>query len=113
MCCDVAEQRARYRHEQRGGNSFAANVADAEDKLLVVDVEVEQVATHSLGRLQRSEDVDVVAVGIGWECFGQHRHLDVVCYLQLTLKGRFLCRRALELLHIFGKRAFHLLERVA
>ena len=109
----VAEQRARHCHEQRGGDSLARHVADAEDELLVVDVEVEQVATHRLGRHQRPEDVDVVAVGVGREGLGKHRHLDVVRYLQLALEGGLLCRRALELLHVSGQRVLHLLERVA
>ena len=66
----VAEQRTRHRHKEGGWNTLARHVADAEVQLLVADVEVEEVATDTLGRGQRAIDVDIVAFRIWREGLG-------------------------------------------
>ena len=63
------------------------DVADAEEELLVADEEVEEIATDGLRRCQLSEDIDIVAIGIGGEDLRQHGHLNVAGYLELTLDG--------------------------
>ena len=50
-----------------------------------MDIEVEQVATYILSRFQETVDVDIIALRIWREGLRQHRHLDVMCYLQLVL----------------------------
>ena len=113
MLRDVAEQRACHCHHQRGGNAFSRYVADAEEELLVAQVEVEEVAANALGRGQLSENVDIVTLGEGREDFGQHGHLDVVGNAQLTLHGGFFRCSLLQLVHIVAQRFLHVLERVA
>ena len=48
----VAEQRPCDRHVERGGDTFARHVADAEEQFLVADVKVEQIAADALCRGQ-------------------------------------------------------------
>ena len=110
---DVAEERPCDSHDQRGRHTLARDVADAEEELLVADVEVEEVAAHILGRCQRTVDVDVVALGVGWERLGEHGHLYVVGHPQLVLDGGLRGRRGLQVVDVLGERALHVLERVA
>ena len=69
---DIAEQRTGDSHKHGGWNAFAGHVANAEEELVVTNIEVEEVATHRLCRRQRAIDIDIVAFRIGWESLGQH-----------------------------------------
>ena len=59
--------------------TFAGDVADAEEDLLVAEVEVEEVASDLLGRCQGGIALYVVAVGSGGELVGHHALLYGAC----------------------------------
>ena len=106
------EGRACYRHEERGRHTLARHVADAEEELLVAEVEVEEVAAHLLGRSQRGKELHVVAVLPGGELLGQHTHLYLAGDAQVTLYRCFLGRRVLQFLDVSHQRLLHIPERL-
>ena len=71
-----AEQRACHRHHQRGRNTLSTDVADDEKQFFVAEIEVVEVAAHFLRWRERTENIEVVAVGVGRKEFGQHTHLN-------------------------------------
>ena len=79
-----AEERPRDCHDQRCRHALSCHVADAEEQFLVADVEVEQVASHLLGRLQQTVYLQVVAFGIGRERLGYHGLLNVAGHAQFA-----------------------------
>ena len=66
------EQRASNGHQHGGGNTLAADVADAETDVVVEHEEVIEIAAHLACRRQRSEQFQVVAVGCSGECLRNH-----------------------------------------
>ena len=96
----ITEQRTGNSHYQRRRNTLARHIAYAEDKLVVADIEVVQVATDSLCGCHLSVNVHVVALRECRVCLRQHRHLDVVGNLQLTLNRGFGGSGTLQLLNI-------------
>ena len=109
---DIAEQRTGDSHKHGRGNTLARHVANAKEELIVTDIEVEEVATHRLGWCQRTIDIDIVALRIGRESLRQHRHLDIMGYLQLTLHSCLLGCRITQLIDIAGQGLLHVLKRI-
>ena len=105
-----AEQPRGLRHEQRGGNTLAAHVAQTEIEAVARQQIAVQVAADLLGRSHRGIHVESLAVG---EHAGQHRHLDVAGYVQLTLYRRLLRRSFLQFFNIVHQRLLHVTERLA
>ena len=108
-----AEGRTRHRHEERGGSTLARHVADAEEQLVVAEIEVEQVATYLLGRCQRGKELHVVAVVLRRELLGQHTHLDVTGNTEVALYRGLLGGGGLQLVDVFHQRLLHIPERLA
>ena len=100
---DGAEHSPGDCHEKRGGHTFARDVADAEEELLVAEVEVEQVAAHIFGRGQRGIDLNVVAVGPCGELIGQHAHLYAACDADVPVYRSFLGCCVLQLFDVFNE----------
>ena len=79
-----SEERPRDCHDERCRHALSCHVADAEEQFLVAYVEVEQVASHLLGRLQQTVYLQVVAFGIGRERLGYHGLLNVAGHAQFA-----------------------------
>ena len=73
----AAEHTSCHSHYQCGRYTFACHVADAEVQLLVADEEVEEVATHLLGRHHLAIDIDIGTLRERWIHLRQHSLLDV------------------------------------
>ena len=95
------------------GDALAGHVADAEEELLVADVEVEEVAADFLGGRQRGVEQHAVLVVAGGELLGEHAHLDVAGNAQVALDGGLLGRGGLELLDVLDERLLHVAEGLA
>ena len=104
---DASEQIAYHRHHQRRWHTLAADIADAEEESVALNKIVKQVATHSLGGCQRSEQVDVFPFGEWWELVGNHRHLNLFGHVQFTLHHGLLGGRLFQILDILHKRVLH------
>lgn len=80
-----AQQSARDGHEQRCGNSFAADIAHDEPQTIgIQQKEVEQIAAHFLGRGHGGMQLEVVAIREGRKLAGKHGALDHGGMLQLA-----------------------------
>ena len=77
-----AEESGGLCHEERGGDTLAAHVAEAEVELVVDEMVAIEVASYLLGGGHRGVEVDVGALG---EVAGHHRHLDVTRDTQVAL----------------------------
>ena len=109
----TAEHAACHSHHQGGRHTLACHVADAEIELLVADEEVEEVATHLLGRHHLAEDVDVCALRERRIDLRQHLLLDVAGNLQFLLHRHIRGRRVLQFLHVVRQRGLHVLKGIA
>ena len=97
------EDASGNRHEERSRNALARNVTDAEEELIIAEIEIEQVAAHLFGRNQRSIELYVVAIRISRELRGKHTHLDAACDMQVALYRSFLGSSILQFFDIFHK----------
>ena len=101
------EQHFRHRHKQGGRHALARHIADAEEQMLIADMEVEQITAHRLRGCHMTVDVDIMTLREGRVLTGDHRHLNVVGNLQLIINGRLLGSGLLQILHILSERMLH------
>ena len=109
---NIAEQRTGNSHKHGSGNTFTTDIANTEEELIVANIEVKKVATYCLGWCQRTIDVNIVTLRIRRESLRQHRHLDIMGYLKLTLHRCLLGCRITQLIDIAGQGLLHVLEGV-
>ena len=99
---ECAEQRLCDCHHQRCRHGFSRHIANAEEQLLIADVEVEQVATHIFRWFQQSVYIYIVAVGIRWEHLRNHRLLYFAGNAQLTTDALLFGINLLQALCLFS-----------
>ena len=108
-----AEGRTGDSHEERSWHTLTRHVANTEEELLIAEIEVEEVATHLLGRRQRGIEHHVVAVVLGGEFLREHAHLYITGNAQVALYRSLLGSGILQLFNISHQRLLHVAERVA
>ena len=91
-----------HSHNKCRRNTFAANIADTEEELLIANQEIEEVAPHFLGWLQYSIDIEVLAFRERWIVLREHFRLDVFCDEQFAIQSLFLHRSLMETLEVVG-----------
>ena len=61
MCRSRTEQRMGHSHHHRRRHALATHIANAEEKFLISQEEVEEVTTHLTGRYQRAKHIDIIS----------------------------------------------------